>query len=378
MPLDLAFCPFVYHPYGGLERDFLRIARACERRGHRIHVLTTHWQGSPPAGWRVALLRPGRLRSHNRVAAFARQVGERVAQHRYHAVVGFNRMPGLDLYYAADPCYAATVRRLRSPLYRLTSRYRGFAALERMVFEPASRTQILLIAESEQSRFTGQYGTPAERFHLLPPGIDATRRAPPDAARLRSAFRREHGLGQDDRLVLMVGSDFARKGVDRLIRAFALLTHALRARTRVMVVGNDREGSYKRLARRLSLSDRVHFLGGRDDVPRFLLGADLLAHPARSENTGTVLLEALCAGLPVLASDVCGYATHIQRADAGRLIPYPFDDALLAQTMEQMLADRDRLRAWSGNAVRYADTEDLYSMPEAAAELIERYAEDRP
>lgn len=378
MPLDLAFCPFVYHPYGGLERDFLRIAHACERRGHRIHVLTTQWQGTAPTGWQVALLRPGRLRSHNRVAAFAGLVRERAARCHYHAVVGFNRMPGLDLYYAADPCYAATVRRLRSPLYRLSSRYRGFAAMERMVFEPASHTQILLIAEPEQARFAAQYGTPAARFHLLPPGIDPTRRAPPDAAQVRDAFRLEYALGPEDRLLLMVGSDFRRKGVDRVIRALALLPQDLRRRTRLMVVGSDRAAGYRRLAHRLSLADRVHFLGGRDDVPRFLLGADLLAHPARSENTGTVLLEGVCAGLPVLVSDVCGYACHILRADAGLVIPFPFDDDLLAKTMEQMLAAPERLRAWSENALRYAEVADLYSMPEAAAELIERYAEDRP
>ena len=65
----------------------------------------------------------------------------------------------------------------------------------------------------------------------------------------------------------------------------------------------------------------MQFLGGRSDVPRFLLGADLLIHPAYHENTGTALLEALVAGLPVLVTDVCGYAHYIAEADAGRVLP---------------------------------------------------------
>jgi hypothetical protein len=54
-------------------------------------------------------------------------------------------------------------------------------------------------------------------------------------------------------------------------------------------------------------------LRGTQRHPRFLLGADLLIHPAYNENTGTVLLEALVAGLPVLTTAVCGYAHYIAR-----------------------------------------------------------------
>ena len=67
----------------------------------------------------------------------------------------------------------------------------------------------------------------------------------------------------------------------------------------------------------------VEFLKGRSDIPRFLLGADLLIHPAYNENTGTVLLEALVAGLPVLVTDVCGYAHYITDANCGRVVPSP-------------------------------------------------------
>ena len=51
-------------------------------------------------------------------------------------VIGFNRIMGLDIYYAADPCYVAKIEERHSPLYRLTGRYRHFAAVEASLFRP--------------------------------------------------------------------------------------------------------------------------------------------------------------------------------------------------------------------------------------------------
>ena len=105
-------------------------------------------------------------------------------------------------------------------------------------------------------------------------------------------------------------------------------------------------------------------------MPRFLLGADLLIHPAYNENTGTVLLEALVAGLPVLVTDVCGYAHYIEEADCGRVLPSPFDQSRCNDTLQQMLEDRAARERWSRNALDFADRADLYSLPEKAADVI--------
>ena len=120
----------------------------------------------------------------------------------------------------------------------------------------------------------------------------------------------------------------------------------------------------------LGVAERVQILKGRSDIPRFLLGADLLIHPAYNENTGTVLLEALVSGLPVLVTDVCGYAHYIAEADAGRVLGSPFEQAQLNQTLAQMLADDAQRAAWGRNGLAYAETADLYSMPERAADVI--------
>lgn len=121
--------------------------------------------------------------------------------------------------------------------------------------------------------------------------------------------------------------------------------------------------------RQLGLADRVEILKGRDDIPRFLLGADLLIHPAYNENTGTVLLEALVAGLPVLTTAAC-YAHYIEDAGAGRVIALPFAQATLDATLAAMLADGAARRQWAASGLAFATHADLYSMPEQAADII--------
>jgi UDP-glucose:(heptosyl)LPS alpha-1,3-glucosyltransferase len=238
------------------------------------------------------------------------------------------------------------------------------------VFDPTANTEILLIAEAEKARFIHHYGTPEERFHLLPPGIERNRLAPPDAPEIRRALRTEYCLDAGDFMLLLIGSRFRTKGVDRAVKALAALPQSLKERTGLYVVGQDRPDRYLTLARRLGIADKAHFLGGRNDIPRFLLGADLLVHPAYIENTGTVLIEAIAAGLPVLASQVCGYAGYVEQAGAGKLIGLPFVQEAMNDQLAAML-DRKELAVWQSNALNYARSTDIFSLPEKAADLIE-------
>jgi UDP-glucose:(heptosyl)LPS alpha-1,3-glucosyltransferase len=368
--MQLAFCLYKYFPFGGLQRDFLRIALVCQARGHAIRVYTLSWQGEVPAGFEVVKVPVRALTNARRYEKFSAWVGRDLAQRPAQRVVGFNKMPGLDVYFAADPCYEEKAQTLRNPLYRLSRRYRHFAAYERAVFAPDSRTEILMISQVQQPFFEKHYATPLSRFHLLPPGIARDRRAPPEAPAIRAAFRAEFGLGDDDLLLLQIGSGFKTKGLDRSLHTLAHLPDDLRGRTRLIAIGQDEPSQFKRMAAGLGLAGQVDILAGRDDIPRFLLGADLLLHPAYNENTGTVLLEALVAGLPVLCSAVCGYAHYIDEAAGGQVIPEPFAQATLDGLLREILVNREQRAAWQRNALAWAESADIYSNAERAAEII--------
>jgi len=374
--MKLAFCLFKYFPYGGLQRDFLRIAETCRQRGHRIDVFAMSWEGAVPEGFDLHLLSARGLSNHGRSRAFARGLGERLQATNYDAVIGFNKLPGVDVYFAADPCFEAKARQKYGPLYRLGRRYKTYAALEKAVFGPDSATDILLISEVEKPNFIRYYGTAEERFHFLPPGISRDRRASDNAAEVRRRFRQEFGFRDDARLLLMVGSGYKTKGLDRSIRALAALPEEVCSNTFLLVVGQGKGAPFTRLARKLGVASQLRLYGGREDVPRFLLAADLLLQPSYYENTGTAIVEAIAAGLPVLATANCGYAHFVEQSDAGMLVPSPFDQGAMNGLLLHMLTSPYR-DAWKRNALAFAATADLFSLPDRAVDIIEAVAARR-
>ena len=368
--MKLAFCLFNYFPFGGLQRDFLRIARNCHERGHEVHVYTMRWEGDQEPSFHLHLIAGNGLSNDAQCVSFANKIKPQLAAGKYDLIIGFNKMPGLDIYYAADVCYQARAQARRSFLYRLMPRYRRYVSLEKAVFAQGNHTEILLISPRQQQEFIRYYQTEPERFHLLSPGIDKKRFAITNPAERRKALREALNIPDDHFLLLMVGSGFHTKGVDRAIHALAALPEPMRAKCQLIVIGQDDPAVFIKLAANLQVIGQVHFPGGRTDVPDYLLAADVLLHPAYHENTGTVLLEAIVSGLPVLTVDVCGYAHYVSEANAGIVLASPFQQLELNSALQKMLSSSGRT-AWRENGLAFAKEADIYDMPEKAANLIE-------
>jgi len=198
-------------------------------------------------------------------------------------VVGFEKMPGLDICFVPDACFVERAAREHSALYRHTPRYRHFACCERAVFDPLAEPHILSVSAAHQAVCQACYGTSPARLHTLPAGIlpDRRPRQGPDVQQ-RVALREELGRVEDELALLLVGSAFRTKGLDRAIRALAYLSELQPGRRcRMLVVGAGRTGKYKTLARRLGVADKVEFLGARTDVIEVMRAADLMLHPDR-------------------------------------------------------------------------------------------------
>jgi len=365
--MKIGFVLFDYFPFGGLERDCFRIASICAEQGHDVTFLTRTWQGEQPTDMKVELLGRHGLTIPARNRHFVRQLAEILPRRELDGVAGFNKLPGMDVYYGADPCYAAALE--GTPFWkRWLPRYRQYVEFERAVFQPGARTVILQYIPRDIPLYKRFYGT-EDRFHVLPPNARRHRFTAADQPAARRRVREQNGWSADALLVLFVGSDFQRKGLDRLIRALAALEPALRNRTQLAVLGRDEPGRFARLAAGLGIAERVHFLGGRHDVPDWMLAADVMVHPARSENTGSVLVEALSFGLPEIVTEVCGYASHIAEARAGKVLPEPFNQAALDRALAEALVP-ETLASWRANAWAYAAKGVLFGCHERAAEII--------
>jgi len=369
--MKLGFTLFDYFPFGGLQRDCVKIAEHCVARGHRVTIFTRTWDGNRPSGVEVELFGRHGWTNVSRNRYWLKQLADKLPRLGLDGIAGFNKVPGLDVYFGADPCYLAKVARLKPAWYRWSPRFKHFAALERAVYERGNNTQILLLKETEIPLYQQWYGTEPGRFHLLPPGVTKQSFSEKKQTEARRRLRSEMNSPEDAALVLFVGSGFRVKGLDRAITALATLPPGMRERAHLVVIGQNRSGEFAAQAGRLGVGSRVHFLGGRLDVPDWMLAADVLIHPAYSENTGTILIEAMTCGLSVLTTDVCGYAFHVAKAKAGTVLPSPFSQDDCNRTLAGMLTSPAR-QEWRTNGLAYAAREDLYSCHERAAEIIEQ------
>jgi len=369
--MNLGFLLFDYFPFGGLQRDCLKIATLCAQRGHQVTLFTRTWLGEKPGNVVVELFGRRGFTNVSRNRAWLRQLTTTLPRHDLDGIIGFNKLPGLDVYYGSDPCYVAKTERLKPAWYRWLPRFRHFSELERSVFAAGRPTQILLLTPHEIPLYQKYYGTESNRFHVLPPGIARREYSEHLRREARQRLRAQQRWADDERLLLLVGSGFRVKGLARAITAAAALPPSLKATTRLIVIGQNPSGEFARLARRLNIGDRVHFLGGRLDVPDWMLACDLCFHPAYSESAGMILLEAMTCGLPVLTTDTCGYAFHVLKAKAGIVLPSPFNQDECNRTLAEMLVSPTR-KEWQANGLAYAAREDLYSCHERASDLIEQ------
>ncbi|HIE71938.1 MAG TPA: glycosyltransferase [Planctomycetes bacterium] len=369
--MDLAFALFRYFPFGGMQRDMLGLAERAARIGNKVTIYCHTWDGVRPEGIDVCVLdAPGRT-NHTRARRFNDALRERLASADHKLVFGFDKLGGLDMYFTADPCFVTRTAN-RSWLYRLTPRYRTFRDLEGRVFGENGSKRIFLLDEGQKHDYQQIWKTPDARFQVLQPGIAMDRRKGDDAAALRASGRQELGADDNTLVLLMLAANFELKGLDRAMHAVAELPAQLRARTRLLAIGQSPPPQLQQLANRLDLQDHVTMLPGRSDVPRLLQSADLLIHPARRDTTATVLLEAVVAELPVLCTDTCGYAKHIEAAACGRVVAEPFCQETLNENLRELLmSDLTSLQTAARN---YHETHDLHGMQEYLCEMFDSLA----
>jgi glycosyltransferase involved in cell wall biosynthesis len=233
-----------------------------------------------------------------------------------------------------------------------------------------SARQDLIIAISDHiARFTVARGVrdPA-RVRRVYHGLDTpdTRELDREAQRIR----RELGLDADDFLVGNVGRLAPQKGQRHLIEAMPFLLERVPRAHAVIAGGGDLEDYLRDLARDVGVAECVHVLGPRRDVPALMHALDVFAMPSIWEGFGLVLLEAMAAAVPIVASRVATIPEVVLDGETGLLVPAG-DEVALAEALARLANDplaahqlgeagRERLRRQFSIDKMVGDTELLY------------------
>jgi glycosyltransferase involved in cell wall biosynthesis len=343
---------------GGGERQVLGLVERLARAGVRQTVAAHPEGGLAPlvAGLGIPTA-PLTIRNHVDVLA-ARRLSRLLARERYD-ILHFHtaRAHAMAVFLGRAPGVSRVVtRRMDYPL-------RGGWYARRLYNHEVQA--VVAISDGVRAKLI-ESGVAPGRITVVPSGVEAERFTP--SPERRAAARARYATPPAATVLAVVGALETRKGHDVLLRAVARLADPTIV---VWCAGDGAERAALEAQRgALGLADRVRFLGRVDDVAELLAGADVCVMPSRHEGLGVAALEAMAAGLPVVASRVGGLPEAIVDGETGCLVP-PDDADALAGALARLVADRE-LRCALG-AAGAARARARFSMDAMAAGTLAVY-----
>jgi phosphatidylinositol alpha-mannosyltransferase len=344
-------CPYSLTVFGGVQLQVLGIARALRARGVDARVLAPT-DGPPPEPGITSLGPTQRFPSNGSIApivstkaAAARtlealrtfepdvlHIHEPLSPTNYAALVG-TTIPAVGTFHAAHPGRNTWYDAFRVPLRLMVERL-------------AVRTAV---SEEAQRNIEGAFGAPCE---ILPNGVDV------------EAFSAGEPWPTNKPTVLFVGRHEPRKGLGVLLDAWT----GLERDATLWVAGSGPQTEALR-GRRVHSVEWLGRVSEAEKVRR-LRGATIACFPStEGESFGVVLLEAMAAGVPVVASNLTGYRNVVRDSHEAVLVP-PDDASALAAALRALLDDPTRRGALVAAGRRRA-TE--FSMDRLAGRLVELY-----
>ena len=332
----------------GSEGHLLALLPALRERGADACFLGLDVPGSDANRFYEAL---DRLDVPHRSVRCALDVSPRLARDVVRAV----RAEGPDLVHThlvhADIYGGTAARALGIP--SLSTRHNDdryllgpFRYVDRAFARPARR----LIAISDAvRRFLERAGHDPSKLTTIRYGLDELPAAPSQPTPAAA------GVPPEAPLALAVGRLIEQKDHATVLRAFARVRATLPDARLAILGSGPLEAETRRLAAELGLEDAVT-MPGRTDIRDWLERADVFVHSSRWEGFGIVLLEAMLAGLPVVATRVSAVPEVVADGETGLLVE-PGDDTGLAEALGALLSDRARAAALGKSGLERARTE---------------------
>jgi glycosyltransferase involved in cell wall biosynthesis len=332
---------------GGAERHVVDLAVALRRKGHGVTVACSATGGLSDlldgANVPVRVLLD-RLVKRRVSVTYARGLRRLVREQRFDLVHA-------HIYASAAASALATVG-TGVPLVvteHTEGAWQGRHArlLSRLIYRRAR--SVIAVSSPIRGRLLERDGVPPEKISFIPNAVISASGRKPGTTSTLPDERREGPL------VGVVARLQPEKGVANFLKAAARVSAACPA-ARFLVVGDGplRE-ELLRLADRLGLRERVRFLGHRADARELVGLLDVLVVPSLTEGTPLIVLEAMAAGVPLVASAVGGVTDQVRHGKEGLLIP-PGDATALGDALLELLQDPDRAHRLGEAGRRRADS----------------------
>lgn len=340
---------YTYH--GGAESFSGSFIESLSARGHKVHIFAIEWQAEGrhpnihfhrvPAITFISLLRDLSF-------AVSSYFMLKRRRDRFDIIQSHDKTLYQDIYRAGDGCHIEWLRQRwkRTGIWgklsiALNPYHWLILGLERSIFKGHRFQKVIAISELVKKNIIDHYDVPPDDIEVIYNGVDLERFTPDNRGRYRAEIRKQYGLGEDDFVVLFVGSGFERKGVRYLIEAVGSIQEPVH----VMIVGRGKAEA----------ADNIIFCGPQRDIHKYYAAADIFVFPTIYEPFGNVHLEALASGLPIITTKSSGAAEIIEDGKQGFVVNAPDDIKAIAARIELLFTNRGELRSMSAEARALAE-----------------------
>jgi glycosyltransferase involved in cell wall biosynthesis len=368
-PLRLV-CLVTHNNPGGAQHALSRLSHALRSRGHAVQVWSLHGEphrnGPPVDRIVVPQSAPG-------VPGYARivwRLARALRSHRPDAVISFLPLANIAGQFAA--WIAGVPSRVASQRNPFWTYHRAMQLGDRVAGSIGLYTRNVVNSESVRDSFAGYPNAYIRRLDVVYNGI-AWRQSPLSKTSARAQF----GLPLDSCLIVNVGRLSLQKNQSLLLRTVQRLPQV-----HLAIAGDgELDETLRREAALLNVAERVHFLGRLDQssVADLLAAADLFVQPSLFEGQSNALLEAMNAGVPVVASDIPPQAETLRGNDGapvGRLLPKN-DDSAWAMEIGSLLSDPEQRERMAAGARRRAGDFTIERMADGFERAIMESSSDR-
>ena len=301
---------------GGVERYALTLSRDLAGMGHTVHLFANQWDGSLDRQVEPHKVHIRKGLQSVKILSFIRNCRRLLRQKdgQFDIICSLTQFYPQDVFRLGGSIWKVLMERLHPAGWRRIFKYMiadGYLLrlyLERRIFQEGNYRHIVAISNLVRNQLVQTYHTKKDQITVIYNGVDLNRFNQDVIVRWRKEIRSSFNFRDQDIVLLFVGHDFRRKGLEYLIGA---LPH-VDPKVRLLVAGRGNPEVYRGMAASLGISERVLFAGSVGEMEQVYSAADIFVFPTLYDAFGSVGLEAMACGLPVITTKYSGFSELVE------------------------------------------------------------------
>ncbi len=345
-------------PSRGGESYFSWLAQELSKEGHDVHIFARVAEESPGRGYTIHSIPVWRYPRSLRTLTFLISSARVIRWDHFDIIHGVEGTLLMNIYNPHEGVERAYLKQdflsISNPSYFLYKYLKRYLSpqhylkiwIQKKQYSSPRVKRIIAISKMIKKDIIRYYGVSEEKIEVVFNCVDLDRFHPRNREIHRNRMRETLGIDLELIVLLFIGNNYRLKGLEPLLSSLALLRERFAERPfRLLVLGRGHRGRYRRLAKRIGVSDLVLFLGHVGTVEQFYAASDIYVHPTFYDSCSLTVLEALASGLPVITTRFNGAADAILSKEGGEVIENPANVKNLAESIAYYFDEERRKKA---------------------------------